>query len=115
MTRFRFRAAIAAAFSAALILVNVHPASAQAGPNCRRGYFCTWDQRNYQGTQHDYYFCNDWQVMDFAGLGSYFNNQTGGARATFYDEERRSLGQSLPPGQGDTEYYWGPVFFIDPC
>lgn len=86
-----------------------------AAPNCRRGYFCTWNQRYYEGYQVDYYYCNDWQVIDFSGLGSYFNNQTGGARARFFDDERRSLGSSLPPGQGDESIYWGPYYFIDPC
>jgi hypothetical protein len=86
-----------------------------AAPNCRRGYFCTWEERYYEGYQVDYYYCSDWQLMPFSHNGSYFNNQTGGARAQFFDEERRSYGYSLPPGQGDPEYNWQIIFYIDPC
>jgi hypothetical protein len=86
-----------------------------AVPVCRRGYFCTWDEIKYEGYQVDYYYCYDWQITDFAHNGSYYNNQTGGARARFYDDERREYAPSLPPGQGDPMYNWQMIYYINPC
>jgi hypothetical protein len=37
-----------------------------AAPNCRRGYFCTWEERYYEGYEVDYYCCTDWQLMPFS-------------------------------------------------
>jgi Peptidase inhibitor family I36 len=88
----------------------------QPAATCNRGYFCTWEDRRYTGTQVNYYYCTpDYQSMPFAHSGSYRNNQTGGAVARFLGEEHQLLYYSQPPPQGVESLNWEPIFYVDPC
>jgi hypothetical protein len=88
----------------------------QATVTCDRGYFCTWEDRRYTGTQVNYYYCTpDYQSMPFGHSGSYRNNQTGGAVARFLGEDHQYLYSSKRPPQGEESLNWEPIFFVDPC
>ncbi len=88
----------------------------RAAATCNRGYFCTWEERKFKGTQVNYYYCTpDYQSMPFGHSGSYINNQTGRAVARFLGDEHQYLYSSKPPPQGEESLNWEPIYFVDPC
>jgi Peptidase inhibitor family I36 len=72
----------------ALTLPVPGAARAAGAYDCRRGYACLWQHANFGGGRAEFYYYRHYDLRLYGlppfttnGASSYFNNQTGGARA----------------------------------
>jgi hypothetical protein len=129
--RMKLRIALAG-FCAAAIAAVAAPAPALAGPNdnsaagvtgvasvppgyfCGAGYFCLWTGSYWSGRQFQLFRCRTYSLTQWNGVGSWLNNQTGGARALIQDANRRTL-INAAPNASSYAYNFKPAWFITPC
>jgi hypothetical protein len=127
----KLRIALAAVCAAAIAAVAA-PAAAQAGPNdnnaagivgvssvpagyfCNDGYVCLWTGSYWSGRQFQLYRCGTYSLTQWNGVGSWLNNQTGGAHARFLDRNRRVVLDSVP-NQYNAVYNFAAVWYVKLC
>jgi hypothetical protein len=87
---------------------------------CPYEYFCAYRGGFYsgsveEGSQMNYYYCNDPLPMYWSTEGSYINDQTDGTRAYWYGISGQVV--YITPGApaSNPEVNWTPVYTIDPC
>lgn len=82
---------------------------------CPLGYFCAYQWPNLGGDMIPYYYCNVDKLMPWPGIGSYNNNQTGGAQARFLNAAHQEIDRTRADRRIASSYDWTPVHYIDPC
>jgi hypothetical protein len=117
MSKFANTARVGMAMAgAALTLVAAGGVSsaAPATVTCARGYFCAYPGINFTGEPIRMYTCIDYGIPWY-GHGSWINNQTGGARAEFKDDQRITRWVSDVPYTDDRDADWSWVHRVRPC
>jgi len=121
----------AAAATAAAVAV---PTAAQAGPNdnnnasvigvaagnpadgCPLGYFCMYTGATYTGRVYRLFHCTTYSLNQWNGVGSWINNNSGGAHALIQDQNHRTLVDSDPNSNWfNGSYNWKPAWFVKAC
>jgi hypothetical protein len=82
---------------------------------CARGHFCAWSGINFTGEKIDMVACNVDRYIPWLGRGSWINNQTGGARAQFKDNNKITRWTSDAPYTEDRDADWGWVNYVQAC
>jgi len=108
------------AASAALVSVAVGPAAASgAQPDstqalCNSGYFCAFPEPNFTGLPINMFRCADYAIP-WTTVGSWINNQTGGARAQFKSSDGVVRWTSGVAWDEDRNADWSWVYNVKPC
>jgi hypothetical protein len=89
-------------------------ASVPAGYYCEAGHFCLWTGSDWSGRQFQLYYCRTYSMTQWNGVGSWWNNNTGGARGQILDQNRRVL-INPAPGAYNHAYNFKPAWFVTPC
>ena len=121
---------------AAAVAAVAAPSAALAGPNdnndarvagvspsgrpglCDVGNFCIYTGPNYTGKVFQLYHCRSYSLSNWNGIGSWFNNNSGGAHAYILDRKGNTLVDSGPNiGQNfyDDSYNFKPAWFVKAC
>ncbi len=84
--------------------------------NCDQGNLCVtvWDPTVGLFKIFDLYQCRTYTLSNWFGAGLYWNAQTGGAVARFYDGSWRVV-VSAPVSVVDKEINWDPLWYIRNC
>ncbi|MET9224518.1 peptidase inhibitor family I36 protein [Lentzea sp. NPDC003310] len=90
------------------------PGEVGAAATCGRGHFCAYSGINFTGTVIDMYKCRD-HYIPWTSRGSWINNQTGGARAQFKDNNGIVRWTSDAPYTDDRDADWSWVHYVRPC
>lgn len=80
-----------------------------AALKCKKGHLCL----KVKNTHFDFYKCQTWKAKNWTGNGPFFNNQTRGTVAKFYNKDRSVRWTSKAPQRGKAS--WGPVYYVRPC
>lgn len=131
------RIALAGAF-AAIIAAVAAPTVAHAGPNdnanarvagvasrpasdgCGLGNFCIYTNRDYSGRVFWLPRCSpNYSLSNWNGVGSYLNNNSGGAFGYIKDANGRNLVISNPDASagswGNPAYNFKPAWYVHAC
>jgi hypothetical protein len=102
------------ALAAMTLTLLASPDSALAGPNdnnnagvggvagvsadqgCPLGNFCIYTQPNYGGTVYRLYHCREYDLYNWNGNLSWYNNNVDGAHALIQDRNYRTLIDTAP-------------------
>jgi hypothetical protein len=120
-----------AAVVAAVITAVAAPTAALAGPNdnesasvvgvssvaagaCPRGYFCLYTRANFTGRMFKLYYCRDYSLSKWNGVGSARNNNTGGASAWLLDQYKQAR-YLYPAGFSYATQDFKPIWFAKAC
>ncbi|ROP31234.1 hypothetical protein [Couchioplanes caeruleus] len=125
------RVAIAVAALATALVVT--PGAAIAGPHdnanatvsgvsgvdandagCATGFFCLYTQGWQNGIKFNLYHCRTYSLNNWNGVGSFKNNNTGGAQAQFLDRNYRVIRTSTPVESVDN-FDFSPVWYVRAC
>ena len=91
-------------------------AHVQAAPSCPSQSLCLWHDPNFRGPRVVLTHCWDWRNIGWRTHGSFYNHQTNGTVAVFY-EHFGAAGPvwhySLAPEQNSID--WSRVGSVDPC
>jgi hypothetical protein len=85
-----------------------------ASGTCFVGDFCVWSGVNRTGAFLAKYLCSPFSIP-WVSDGSWLNNQTGGAKARFYNGSGTLIFTTPAPVSSDNSYDWSLVFTVDPC
>ncbi|WP_162952655.1 peptidase inhibitor family I36 protein [Streptomyces hundungensis] len=103
----RFVAAASGVVSAGPHDNNGASVSGVAGisPNegCTPGYFCIYTGANYTGTMFRMYHCVEYHLNNWDGVGSWINDNTGGAHALIQDRNYNTLVDTDTDTDPDTD------------
>ncbi|OUD00537.1 hypothetical protein, partial [Streptomyces swartbergensis] len=83
---------------------------------CGVGNLCdlVWDPTVNKWELFRMFYCNRYYVYYWNGGGYFWNNQTSGTVARFYDQNGNTLRTDTAP-TGQTSINWGPVYSIRNC
>jgi hypothetical protein len=88
------------------------------GSDCYSGHFCIYTGTGYTGTVFSFYHCQynggDWALQSWVAAGSYINDNSGGTDAYTKDQNHNVITAS-PPGDSNTSYNFGPVYYVQAC
>lgn len=127
--RIAFVAAVAAAIAAVAV-----PTAASAGPNdnnnasvagvaagspsegCGVGYFCLYTGSSFTGRVYRLYNCKTYSLSGWNGVGSWLNNNSGGAHAQIQDRNHRTITDTDPTNNWyNGGYDFKPAWFVRAC
>lgn len=82
---------------------------------CTYEYFCMYRGQNGTGERLALYYCQDYALDNWVGLGSWWNYQTTGTRAQFKDRNRTVIYTTPGASSYNGSYDWTPVWYVKPC
>ena len=126
----RLRIALAVTMAAIVAAVGT-PAAAVAGSNdnesatvagvasvpagaCPSGYFCLYTRPNYTGRMFKLYYCRDYAMSHWNGVGSGRNNNTGGAMAWLLDQYKQARFR-YDAGYSNPQQDFRPIWYAKAC
>lgn len=104
--------------TAAVLSLAASPANAGVvSPQitCRLGHFCAFSGPNFTGEPKDWFACGVDNPVPWSGVGSWINNQTGGARAQFKSSDGVTRWTSNAPYTDDRNADWSWVWYVRIC
>jgi hypothetical protein len=76
---------------------------------CTDGWLCMV----VRGVTFSYYKCQSWSLSNWWGTGPYYNNQSKGTVARFYDKSWNELWTTTAKEEGEKD--WTPFWFLTVC
>jgi hypothetical protein len=126
----RLRITLAAMVAAVVAAVGT-PAAAVAGPNdnesatvtgvasvaaaaCPSGYFCLYTRPNYTGRMFKLYYCRDYAMSRWNGVGSVRNRNTDEAMAWLLDQYKQARFR-YDAGDSNPRQDFRPIWYAKAC
>jgi hypothetical protein len=99
---------------------GVQGESPSDGCDMNSGYFCLYTKIYGGGTMFKLYYCQEYDLSNWNGIGSFFNGNTDGRHALLQDRNYRTIYDSAPAFNEYGTYYEGiydfnPVWHINAC
>ncbi|WP_208030009.1 hypothetical protein [Streptomyces cyanogenus] len=89
---------------------------AAAAHTCTPGNLCGYSGAGYTGEEREWYTCTfHKKPSSWTSGGSWYNNQTPGRVANWYDANKRWLGSTPPAPYGTEHGQWRGVGYAKPC
>jgi hypothetical protein len=127
------RIALVAAAAAAVASVAA-PSAAMAGPNdnnnasvagvsagnpndgCGVGYFCLYTGPTYTGRVFRLFHCQTYSLANWNGVGSWINNNSGGAHAQIQGQSHNTITDTDPVNNWfNGSYDMKPAWYVKAC
>ena len=84
------------------------------GADCASGNLGLYTGANFTGTRFDLYACKKYSLSQWNGIGSDYNNQTGGVVSTYYGLNGNAL-YTLASGWTFPSHDFSPVWAVRNC
>ncbi|MFF4361394.1 peptidase inhibitor family I36 protein [Streptomyces sp. NPDC001604] len=94
--------------------VTGHASANNGGGDCASGNLCLYTGANFTGTRFDLYACRKYSLSQWNGIGSDYNNQTGGVVSTYYGLNGNAL-YTLASGWTFPSHDFSPVWAVRNC
>jgi hypothetical protein len=85
-----------------------------ATAGCPAGNFCLYTEANFGGSVYQLYRCQSYKLANWNGVGSWKNNNTGGAQAQILGKTGNQL-VNTGPGNTNSTFNWNPAWFVKAC
>ncbi|GGY18962.1 MULTISPECIES: peptidase inhibitor family I36 protein [Streptomyces] len=83
---------------------------------CTPGYFCIYTGTDYTGTMFRMYHCAEYNLNNWNGVGSWINDNTGGAHALIQDRNYNTLVDTDPTNNWyNGSYNFAPAWHVKAC
>ncbi|MEV8525141.1 peptidase inhibitor family I36 protein [Streptomyces sp. NPDC052000] len=83
---------------------------------CTPGYFCIYTGTDYTGTMFRMYHCQEYNLNNWNGVGSWINDNTGGAHALIQDRNYNTLVDTDPTNNWyNGSYDFAPAWHVKAC
>jgi hypothetical protein len=105
----------AASVSPAITAGTISKWSYNGKADCPAGYFCVWRTTNFGSSpMMGYWTCAEYK-LGWHTVGSWYNHQTGNAKATFYNIYHNVWGVTGGPGDQQPSADFRPVYSLKNC
>jgi hypothetical protein len=85
-----------------------------ASEGCPAGNFCLYTGPEWSGRVFRLFYCQEYALSRWNGYGSWYNNNTGGARAQILNSSRISI-YDTDPGDSHPAYDFEPAWYVRAC
>jgi hypothetical protein len=87
------------------------------GPGaCEAGNFCLYTGPMFTGRLYKLYHCKAYSLSNWNGVGSWINNNTGGAHAIIQDRNHGTLVDTDPSSNWyNADYNFNPAWYVKAC